>query len=118
MRVRNFNELRARMSPKAKAKAAAKTAQLLRELPLNELRQARQLTQETLAATLQVKQASISKMERSADMYVSTLRKFIEAMGGHLQIRACFPEGDVQITSLAGEPAARVNPAGKASFPA
>jgi hypothetical protein len=53
--------------------------------------------QESLADTLHVKQASISKMERRSDMYISTLSKIIEAMGGELQIIANMPNGRVQI---------------------
>ena len=44
-----------------------------------------------------MKQAFISKLERRADMYVTTLRKFIEAMGGRLEMRAVFREGSVRI---------------------
>jgi transcriptional regulator with XRE-family HTH domain len=72
----------------------------LAEMPLDELRTARQLTQVHLAELLGMKQASISKMERRADMYVSTLAKFIEAMGGTLEIRACFPDGSVRINQF------------------
>jgi Helix-turn-helix domain len=53
-----------------------------------------------LSTILGVKQSAISKLERRADMYVSTLRQFIEAMGGQLEIRAVFPEGDVRITQF------------------
>jgi hypothetical protein len=55
------------------------------------------LTQANLASILGVNQGSVSKMEKRADMYVSTLRSFIQAMGGQLQIKAVFPEGEVQI---------------------
>lgn len=58
----------------------------------------RALTQEHLSTILGVQQSAISKLERRADMYVSTLRHFIEAMGGQLEIRAVFPDGDVRIT--------------------
>jgi len=54
---------------------------MMREMPLDELRAARQMTQEHLAAALGIRQASVSKMERRADMYVGTLAKVIEAMG-------------------------------------
>jgi len=94
---RNFKELQARMSPERQAANAAAAERMLREMPLDELRAARQLTQESLADLLGIKQASISKMERRTDMYISTLTKFIEAMGGTLEIRACFPEGSVRI---------------------
>jgi len=66
-------------------------------MALDELRTARELTQERLAETLGIKQATVSKIERQSDMYVSTLAKFIEAMGGTLEIRARFPEGSVRI---------------------
>jgi transcriptional regulator with XRE-family HTH domain len=66
-------------------------------LPLQELRQARQFSQEQLADALRVRQASISKMERRTDMYISTLRSYIEAMGGELDIVARFPDGTVRI---------------------
>jgi len=73
---------------------------LLANMPLNELRAARNLTQEHLAELLHSKQASVSKMERRADMYIGTLAKFIVAMGGQLEIRAIFPGGDVRITQF------------------
>jgi len=43
---------------------------------------------------------SISRMERRTDMYISTLRSYIEAMGGQLDIIARFPEGAVQINQF------------------
>ena len=66
-------------------------------ISLQELRQARQFSQEQLADALRVRQASISKMERRTDMYISTLRSYIEAMGGELDIVARFPDGTVRI---------------------
>ena len=95
-----FRSLRDKMSPEAQAAAEQKTQALLEALPLQELRQARQLSQEQLATILQVKQASISKLERRTDMYISTLRQFIEAMGGELEIVAKFPDGVVRITQF------------------
>ena len=70
---------------------------MLAELPLQELRQARQMSQEKLAEILGGKQASVSKLEHRTDMYVSTLRSYIEAMGGELDIVARFQDGDVRI---------------------
>jgi len=61
------------------------------ELSLKELRKALRCSQETVAEILGVKQAEISKMERRTDMYLSTLRRYIEAMGGHLDLIASFP---------------------------
>jgi len=98
--ARKYADLRARMSPEARARAATRAKALLKEMPLHELRRARGLSQETLAATLKVRQASISKLERRADMYISTLRAHIEAMGGELEIVARFPEGEVRISNF------------------
>src|SRR5437879_13700528 len=77
--------------------AAAKTDVMIRDRALDELRAARNLTQEQLARALGVAQAAVSKMERRADMYISTLQTAIKAMGGDLEIRAVFPEGTVRI---------------------
>jgi len=95
MPVRNFNQLRAKLPPEVRAENDAWVKQTLAEMPLDELRTARHLTQEHLAELLGINQAAVSKMERRADMYVSTLARFVEAMGGQLEIRACFPDGVV-----------------------
>lgn len=98
--AKKFAELRNRMSPAGRAKASERARELAKELPLFELRQARQLSQEQLANTLRIKQASVSKLERRTDMYLSTLRSYVEALGGRLEIVAHFPEGDVRIRQI------------------
>jgi DNA-binding Xre family transcriptional regulator len=101
MPVRNFRELRAKMSPERQANNKLESERMLRDMPLDELRVAREWTQQQLAQVLEMNQAAVSKMERRTDMYISTLGKFIEAMGGHLEIRAVFPDGTVRITQFA-----------------
>ena len=98
--ARPFKELMEKMSPESRAEVDEQVLFLLKELPLTELRHARQLSQEQLAGVLHVKQASISKMERRTDMYISTLRNFIRAMGGELEIIASFPDGNVKINQF------------------
>ena len=100
MNTKPYKLLREKMSPKARAAAAKKTQELLAELPLQELRQVRMLSQEKLAEKLNVKQATVSKLERRADMYISTLRNVIKAMGGELEITAKFPDGEVRINQF------------------
>src|ERR1035438_5948778 len=73
--AKNFNELRAKMSPEARARSEAIAREMLANMPLDELRAARDLTQEHLAALLHIKQASVSKMERRTDMYRSEERR-------------------------------------------
>ena len=95
--TKNFKGLQAKMSREARVRSEEAAEKMISEMGLAELRQAMDLTQESLADTLHVKQASISKMERRSDMYISTLSKIIEAMGGELQIVANMPNGKVQI---------------------
>ena len=100
--AKNFKALQAQMSPELRARSEAKAERLIQAMALDELRAARALTQEHLSTILGVKQSAVSKLERRADMYVSTLLHFIEAMGGQLEIRAVFPDGDVRITQFQG----------------
>ncbi len=95
--AKSFKKLSNRMSPEARKKAEAKTNQMLAEMPLQELRKARSLSQEQMAKLLKIKQASVSKLERRTDMYISTLRSYLKAMGGDLEIVAHFPDGEIRI---------------------
>jgi transcriptional regulator with XRE-family HTH domain len=93
----NFRKVRESMAPERQERIRKRTEELLAELPLQELRQARALSQQELAEVLGLNQATISKLERRTDMYLSSLRRFVEAMGGELEISANFPEGKVRI---------------------
>jgi DNA-binding XRE family transcriptional regulator len=95
--AKKFSELRKKMSPESQEKAKAKIRVMLSEMALDELREARRLTQEQLAERLHVKQPAVAKIERRADMYLSTMRGVIKAMGGQMEILAVFPEGKVTI---------------------
>jgi len=64
---------------------------------LAELRRARELTQSQLAEAMETTQSGISRMEHQADLYVRTLRSYIEAMGGKLEITAVFPEAKAKV---------------------
>ncbi len=114
--ARKFSELREKMSPAARAESEREFRQMVQEMPLRRLRAARELTQENLARVLRVKQSEVSKIERRTDMYLSTLSSYVKAMGGTLELRAAFPNGEVvkinQFESLT-EPAA-ATPAKKA----
>ena len=98
--VTKFSELKNKMSAKQRAEIKAGKQKLLAEIPLEQLRAARNLTQTNLAHTLGVNQSAISKIEKRSDMYLSTLRSYVEAMGGVLDIQAIFPEGAVRIEML------------------
>ena len=96
----SFDQLRAGLTADGRAKADSLTDAMARNLSLTELRRARAMTQEQLATDLHIGQASIAKLERRTDMYLSTLRRFVEAMGGELEIVARFP--DHQLVRLRG----------------
>jgi ribosome-binding protein aMBF1 (putative translation factor) len=98
--AKKFSELRAGMSAPAREKSDRKAKLMLAEMPLHELRQARGLSQKDLAEMLHVQQPSIAKIEKRTDMYLSTLRNHIEAMGGQLDIIARFPDGAVKISNF------------------
>lgn len=88
-----FRVLREKMSPAAQQRVEEKAQEIIRDLPLQELRAARALTQDQMAKLLGIEQSAVSRLERRTDMYVSTLQTAIRAMGGDLEIRATFPDG-------------------------
>jgi DNA-binding XRE family transcriptional regulator len=66
---------------------------------LQQLRERMQVSQVAVAAKLKVRQPTISKIERREDMNLSTLRRYVRALGGELQVMARFPDGAVEIGS-------------------
>ena len=98
--AKSFKRLQAKMTPASRARSESKARKMIEEMALDELRAARDLTQEHLSKILGVRQAAVSKLERRTDMYISTLADFIKAMGGTLEIRAIFPDGNVRITQF------------------
>jgi ribosome-binding protein aMBF1 (putative translation factor) len=99
--TKKFSSLRNAMSKQAQAEALGQVETIMAEMPLHELRRARGLSQKMLAETLRVQQPAIAKLEQRTDMYISTLRSHIEAMGGELEITARFPDGAVKISNFA-----------------
>jgi DNA-binding XRE family transcriptional regulator len=94
---RRFSELVGRKSPEWRADVDQLTEELHEEMDLAQLRMARRLSQAALGEILHVEQPAVAKIEKRTDMYVSTLRRFIEAMGGELEITARFPDHNVRI---------------------
>ncbi len=85
------------MPPAAKKLSAEIAGDLHDEIRLTELRNALGINQEELGELLNKKQAAISRLERRSDMHVSTLREFIKALGGKLEIIARFPDASYHI---------------------
>jgi transcriptional regulator with XRE-family HTH domain len=101
--ARNYKELQATMDPASIADNKQRVREELQRMALEELRNAKQLTQADLAEMLDVPQSSISRIEQRADMYLSTLRNYIHAMGGVLQIQAVFPDGGAVVINRFGD---------------
>jgi transcriptional regulator with XRE-family HTH domain len=97
---RKFSQLTEHFSEERQVEIAQKTVQFKAEMALGELRQALQLSQTELATKLKVKQPAVARLEKRTDMYISHLRKVIEAMGGELDIIARFPDGEVKIDNF------------------
>ena len=95
----SFNKLTKNISEQRRADIDVQKAVLREEMGLYELRQAIGVSQQSLAQQLDVKQPAIAKMERRSDLKIQSLRKLIEAMGGSLEIKAHFPQGDVTLTN-------------------
>jgi transcriptional regulator with XRE-family HTH domain len=95
--AKNFKTLQEKMSPASRRHARELAKKYRAQMALDELREARDMTQRHLARILGINQAAVSKMERRTDMYISTLQDFVRAMGGKLVITAVFAEGEVQI---------------------
>jgi len=93
MKRHKWTDIKARTKPETRRRMETEAHRLSEDLHLSQLRKARGLTQETMAELLGVSQAEVSKMERRTELYVGTLRKFIEAMNGELVIAARFADG-------------------------
>jgi predicted XRE-type DNA-binding protein len=80
--------------PRAKARYDAVLAEISsRQATLRRLREARALTQTTLAELLEMDQSEVSRLERRSDMLLSTLKRFVQATGGELHIVVSYPDG-------------------------
>ena len=90
---KTFQEKMAELAPDRRARIEAEANRLHAEyLTLRELRKAKELTQVQLAETLGIRQATVAQMEKRGDLMLSTLRSYVEAMGGHLRLVVDFPD--------------------------
>ena len=99
--MRNLDQIIAKLPPERRARIEAGAQKLIaEEVALRHLRQARDLTQQRMAKLLHVDQAGSLKIESRSDMLLSTLRGYVEAMGGSLRLVAEFPDGIAELSSL------------------
>jgi predicted transcriptional regulator len=99
---RPWSEIRAEVEAKSGAREDIDAIKRAMDdvLRLAELRHELHLAQEELARALDVSQSNVSRIERAEDLYLSTLRGYVEALGGRLEINAVFPERTVSLTNV------------------
>ena len=100
--MKSLNDVMKELPASRRAKIEARSEQLIaEEMTLRDLRKARHLTQERMAELLGVRQDNISRLEGRTDMLLSTLRSYIDAMGGSLDLVVNFPDRPpVSLSSL------------------
>jgi len=91
--ARNIDDIINKLPTAQRKKVEARAAELIaEEMSLQQLRRARKLTQQKMAKSLHIGQEGISKLEKRSDLLISTLRGYVEAMGGQLSLVAEFPD--------------------------
>lgn len=102
---RKLEQVLAKLPPKRRDKVERRAAELA---TLKDLRKAVKRTQEDLASSLGVGQDTISRLEQRSDMLISTLKRYVEAMGGRLDLVARFPNRpEVVINRISERPERR-----------
>lgn len=86
--------------PERRRRAEAYRVEVRRLAALGDVRRARDYTQQQLAQAMGKPQTHVSRLEHQTDLYVSTLRRYVEAMGGQLEVRAVFPDATLTIDSF------------------
>ena len=91
--AKKLNEVIKKFPQERQKKIEARSQELIAEyMTLQDLRKARELTQERMAELLKIRQDSVSRLEKRSDLLLSTLRSYINAMGGKLKLIAEFPD--------------------------
>ncbi len=105
MTRKSFNILSAPIlaDPERRARVGEHERAMRDALQLGQLREARNLTQAELAGALDVSQANISRIERQEDLYLSTLSGYVEALGGHIEVNAVFPDKVIALGASAAK---------------
>jgi transcriptional regulator with XRE-family HTH domain len=101
--ARSYKELQLKMDPASRADNRDRVREELERMALEEVRSAKELTQVDIAEMLNVPQSSISRIEQRADMYLSTLRNYVHALGGVLQVQVIFPDGQAVVIHRFGD---------------
>ena len=105
-----WNDLKHKSSPEVRATLQREAHAELNRIGFHKLRQARQQTQVAIAERLKIGQGAVSRMEKQSDFLLSTLREYVGALGGDLELRVVFPDGNFVIETLASATSAKKRP--------
>jgi hypothetical protein len=102
--MKTLNDKMAELTETRRRKVEVRAAELVaEEMSLRDLRRAHRLTQARVGKTLKIGQDGVSRLEQRSDLLISTLRNYVAAMGGDLQLIASFPDRPaVAVTGLGG----------------
>lgn len=100
-RTKRFAELaaKAKSDPAGRARIEAHKRAMRDAIALGDLRSETGVTQHQVAEALGVSQANVSRIEREEDVYLSTLRRYVAALGGELEINAVFPDRTISLVA-------------------
>jgi transcriptional regulator with XRE-family HTH domain len=96
--VKNIETLLTELSPERRREVEELAEAMVAVMQLAELREARGMTQAELADALQISQPAVSKIENGADLHLSTLNRYVRALGGTLHLEAIFPDQTVDLS--------------------
>jgi hypothetical protein len=98
-----LNDLKHKSSPEVRALLKKEAHAELERIGFDKLRRARQQTQVSVAEKLNITQGTVSHIEKQSNFLLSTLKEYVRALGGHLELHAVFPDGDFILESLGKE---------------
>jgi hypothetical protein len=103
----NWNDLKHKSSPEVRAKLQSEAHAELDRIGFHKLRLARKQTQVAIAERLKIGQGAVSRIEKQSDFLLSTLREYVGALGGQLELRVRFPDAHFVIETLTPATAAK-----------
>lgn len=98
--AKKWKDIQHKASPEVRERVHQEALAELERIGFNKLRQAREQTQVALAERLNIPQSGVSRLENQSDLLLSTLRKYVGALGGELQVRVVFPDAQFELERL------------------
>ena len=85
------------MTKTSRARAKKRANAILKRMTLDQLRKDRKMTQGKVALAMKMEQSEVSRLEKRSEVKLGTLRNYVNALGGHIEIRAVYPDKDVEL---------------------